>query len=492
MGMIGNQQVLGVATPANVSDQNNTSTGAFDVPVGTTAQRPASPTSGYLRYNTDTSQLEIYNGSAWGNVTPAVTPANVSDQSNTSTGGFDVPSGTTAQRPSSPNTGYLRFNTDLDCMENYTSAGWLKVSIPIPVLVSVTGTIYAGATSTLTLAGSQFGASAGTVRFTSGATVKDVTVTPASASSLTVAVPSEIYSLSSGSSVDIKFTNGDGGQSGSITKTSVGIPSGGTITTSGNYRIHTFTSSASLTVPSGFTTTADYLVVAGGGGGGSTGTIQAGGGGGAGGYLAGTTTLSAGSTYSFVIGSGGSLGTSGTAWDGTNGNNTTGFGLTAIGGGGGGGQQDRSGLSGGSGGGRSSGGGTGSGGSGTSGQGYAGGGVGSQSTPYVGGGGGGASRKGYDITDATNTPEGGDGLQWVNGSYYAGGGGAGERDVSYGPGYGGNGGGGNGGRRSPPGTAAVAGTAYTGGGGGGGCGDSSGANGANGGAGVVIVRYLLT
>lgn len=265
---------------------------------------------------------------------------------------------------------------------------------------------------------------------------------------------------------------------------------GGTITESGGYRYHAFTSSGTFQVLAG-TKTVEALIVAGGGGGGSTGGIQAGGGGGAGGYQATTKAVNVGETYSVIIGSGGSLGTSGTSWDGTDGTSSSVFGITSIGGGGGGGQQDRSGRSGGSGGGRSSGGGTGSGGSGTSGQGYAGGGVGSQGSPYVGGGGGGAGRKGYDITDATDTPEGGVGLQWSNGVYYAGGGGCGERDVAYGPGYGGNGGGGNGGRRSPPGTAAISGTANTGGGGGGGCGDSSGANAANGGSGIVIIRYPL-
>jgi len=52
-------------TPAMVSDQANTSTGAFDVPTGTTAQRPASPTTGYIRYNTTLEQLEMYDGVAW-------------------------------------------------------------------------------------------------------------------------------------------------------------------------------------------------------------------------------------------------------------------------------------------------------------------------------------------------------------------------------------------------------------------------------------------
>jgi len=41
------------------------STDSIDIPVGTTAQRPSSPTSGNMRYNTTTNSLEIYNGSAW-------------------------------------------------------------------------------------------------------------------------------------------------------------------------------------------------------------------------------------------------------------------------------------------------------------------------------------------------------------------------------------------------------------------------------------------
>lgn len=45
-----------------------TGTGVLDLPVGTTAQRPGSPTSGMIRFNTDLSQFEGYNGSAWSSV----------------------------------------------------------------------------------------------------------------------------------------------------------------------------------------------------------------------------------------------------------------------------------------------------------------------------------------------------------------------------------------------------------------------------------------
>jgi hypothetical protein len=55
-------------TPTAVSDQANSSTGYFDLPVGTTAQRPGSPTSGNMRYNTTTASFEGYNGTAWGSI----------------------------------------------------------------------------------------------------------------------------------------------------------------------------------------------------------------------------------------------------------------------------------------------------------------------------------------------------------------------------------------------------------------------------------------
>lgn len=55
-------------TPTAVSDQSNSSTGYFDLPAGTTAQRPGSPTSGNLRFNTSTNGFEGYNGTAWGSI----------------------------------------------------------------------------------------------------------------------------------------------------------------------------------------------------------------------------------------------------------------------------------------------------------------------------------------------------------------------------------------------------------------------------------------
>lgn len=55
------------ATAGKIGLQVITSaTGSEILPVGTTAQRDGSPASGYIRFNSDYSQFEGYNGSGWG------------------------------------------------------------------------------------------------------------------------------------------------------------------------------------------------------------------------------------------------------------------------------------------------------------------------------------------------------------------------------------------------------------------------------------------
>lgn len=58
---------------ANTLDHNlivekDSPTGAAYIPVGTTAQRPTTPSNGYLRYNTDLVSMEAYSNGAWGSV----------------------------------------------------------------------------------------------------------------------------------------------------------------------------------------------------------------------------------------------------------------------------------------------------------------------------------------------------------------------------------------------------------------------------------------
>jgi hypothetical protein len=264
---------------------------------------------------------------------------------------------------------------------------------------------------------------------------------------------------------------------------------GGIITYSGEYRIHTFTSSNQLNVVNGGNF--EYLIVGGGGGGG---TSQAGGGGG-GGMLTGTVYNLGSGIYTITVGTGGP--------EATNGNNSSALGITVYGGGAGG----NSGIDGNAGGCGGGGGVAASrpgntwyypiGGSGISGQGYRGG------NAYQGqniingpGGGGGAGAHGNDNAADVNSHGGVGRLSSITGSavYYGGGGGGGRGTINdhQGPGNGGTGGGGRGNDGYTYGSAG-AGTDGLGGGGGGGSfwydhGDRT--HGANGGSGIVIVRYL--
>ena len=54
---------IGTATPAATLDVGGT--GAMKVPVGTTAQEPSTPAQGMMRYNSTTGTIEYYNGTAW-------------------------------------------------------------------------------------------------------------------------------------------------------------------------------------------------------------------------------------------------------------------------------------------------------------------------------------------------------------------------------------------------------------------------------------------
>ena len=116
--------VIKTASPAGQG--GSPATGAAVMPVGTTLQRPAAsnPASlGFLRYNTDTNDLELYAGpvGVWQSATGSATAANVVLKvtgaplagGTLASGAIVTPSGTTAQRPLNPVQGYMRFNTSL-------------------------------------------------------------------------------------------------------------------------------------------------------------------------------------------------------------------------------------------------------------------------------------------------------------------------------------------------------------------------------------------
>jgi hypothetical protein len=291
---------------------------------------------------------------------------------------------------------------------------------------------------------------------------------------------------------------------------------GGTITTCGNYKIHSFTGPGTFTVtnaggPTG-SNSVEYLVVAGGGGGGAV----TGGGGGAGGFIQNYPSPAiAGlpvsvTSYPITVGGGGAAQPNAPGVAGSNSIFST---ITSAGGGAGGGggsptQANRAGGSGGSGGG---GGGGGSDGSGA-------GAAGSGNTPPVapsqgnsgapsagapsannrlGGGGGGATASGSPGPTSNKGGDGGAGTATsITGSpvTYAGGGGGGSRSPAFGASgpraAGGAGGGGYGGGGPDGGANGQAGTANTGGGGGAGqYGGTTSDTGSAGGSGIVVIRY---
>ena len=300
---------------------------------------------------------------------------------------------------------------------------------------------------------------------------------------------------------------------GAITSTYISA-TGGTITTSGDYKIHTFTGDGTFTVSSvgnsaGGGDKVSYVVVAGAGGGGG----RHGGGGGAGGFregaiptdpyyparspLAATDGLTVtAQAYPIDIGGGGS-GITGSPYEVSTGNGeaSTFSSITSTGGGHGGGYPSNTAEPGGSGGG-------GGGGLQSSSAG------GSGNTPPVsppqgsnggpgsaggcsGAGGGGATAAGCGSQPNGNGGNGGAGAtSSINGSPVtrSGGGGGGGNVVPSTAGSGGAGGGGNG--TNANGGTAESGTANTGGGGGGNRspGGTCGASG-SGGSGIVIIRY---
>jgi hypothetical protein len=290
---------------------------------------------------------------------------------------------------------------------------------------------------------------------------------------------------------------------------------GGTITTSGNCKIHTFTGPGTFCVSAVAGATpannvVSYMVIGGGGGG----AWNQAGGGGAGGYreLISPTAPYSGSPldgypsapnritvtaqgYPIVVGGGGAghPAPQPVSTDATSGVNSTFSTITGAGGGGGGGRE-RNGVNGGSG---SGAGGCGPGKTGGTGntppvspaQGTNG---GNGNEPDGGGGGGGGSSAAG--ANSVGPRQGGAGGAGVTSSINAtptqraggGGGGAGAGNG----GAGGAGGGGKGGNGNEPSAcAAVTGTTNTGGGGGGGGNQSGSQAGANGGSGLVIIRY---
>jgi len=286
------------------------------------------------------------------------------------------------------------------------------------------------------------------------------------------------------------------------------VASGGTVTTSGNDKIHTFTGPGTFTVNSAASSAANnlvsYMVVAGGGGS----VNDRGGAGGAGGFrevkspvtpytaspLDGypsspnRITVSA-QGYPITVGGGGTGDSSSPFTVGGSGSNSVFSSITSSGGGGGG-RTPVSGANGGSGGGGGSSAGSGNTPPVSPSQGKNGGTA--STTPLVGnGGGGGATAAGANGSGCAAGAGGAGATTSINGTptAFAGGGGGGSDGGGYASG--GVGGGGDGGGGPYPGSSIAAqnGTTNTGGGAGGANGGGPSGVAKDGGSGIVIIRY---
>lgn len=161
----GNYSIAGTKTYTGSATWSNSD--YLGIPIGTTAQRPAVPQNGMIRYNSDLSEYEFYNNGNWDSIggtspvasTVTLTPDNTTNATRyplfvdsatgnesprtdtgftynpstgnltstyftaNGTGAITVTVGTEAQRPS-PTIGMLRFNSTYSQFEGYNGTAW--------------------------------------------------------------------------------------------------------------------------------------------------------------------------------------------------------------------------------------------------------------------------------------------------------------------------------------------------------------------------------
>jgi hypothetical protein len=145
-----------------------------------------------------------------GNV-PPVTPTQVSDKPNTSTGYFALPQGNDSDRPLTAMHGMLRFNADSGLTENYNGAGWQGIDAP-PSIISQSGVINTDTDSTIVINGSNF--KPGSLIYIEGSAVNNIArgipTTYLSSSQLTGNTNASSQNFVGGQSYDVKVVNPSG------------------------------------------------------------------------------------------------------------------------------------------------------------------------------------------------------------------------------------------------------------------------------------------
>jgi hypothetical protein len=80
--------------------------------------------AGALYFNSSTSVMKLYTGSAW--VAAYVSGTGFVAQTS-GTGSADIPTGTTGERDGTPSAGYFRFNTTTGTFEGHNGSAWGSV-----------------------------------------------------------------------------------------------------------------------------------------------------------------------------------------------------------------------------------------------------------------------------------------------------------------------------------------------------------------------------
>ena len=435
-------------------------TSGIVLPKGTQAQR-ADTESGELRFNTDSNLAEYYDGTSWKPIDSPPAISGISPTTFASDGvtltqititGTSFSSSVTVDYIGADGTVYsatgvtrvssttITANT-VATMDVGNEPYDVKVTNSSGLAATLEDALDAGSTPTFSTASGNIGsvASGGTdfsglstlaATDADGSTVTHTVTSGSLPSGVSMATNATLSGTapSVASSTDYTFTVSatDGINIATrvfvltITPPPYMSATGGTVTTDGDFKVHTFTSGGTFTVSSvgadaTYGNKVEYLVVAGGGGAGQ----NHGGGGGAGGYRHNSAynfTVSA-TGYPISVGSGGGAGGGG--------GTSTFSSITSSGGGRGG--QDGPGASGGSGGGGGSHPGSYGGGSGNSPpvsppQGNSGG-SGSPANNYQAGGGGGAGGAGQSVPSGVGGPSATNDISGSTVHYSAGGGG---------------------------------------------------------------------
>ena len=195
------------------------------------------------------------------NTTTTVSPAFVSDQDNTATGYFDLPNGTTAQRPSAA-SGMIRYNSTTSLAEYYDGATWKSIDSP-PTVSSISPSVETDANANIVITGSGFSTNV-TVKFVGadGTDYASPSVTRNSATQITATTPSTALTVAN-EPYDIVVTNTSSSLSGTLADAldAGGVPAFATSAGSlgsifnGNRVISGTTLNASATDPDGDTIT---------------------------------------------------------------------------------------------------------------------------------------------------------------------------------------------------------------------------------------------